>query len=91
MESLRTTLLREIDTFIAGWRSVGQHPGGGAESGCLPGGARLYSESRFGLEAANDAHLVRQLRQGRSIGIDKVDLIRRYMAEYAPPNSERVA
>ena len=39
------------------------------------------SATRFGLEVANDGHLVRKLKAGRDITLSKLDAIRVYIAE----------
>lgn len=42
-------------------------------------------ETRFGAEALNDKHLVRQLRKGRWLRPPTEARVRRYMSTYLPP------
>jgi hypothetical protein len=45
---------------------------------------RALSLSEFGRQAVGDVAFVGRLRSGMSIGIDRVDRVRKFMREYRP-------
>jgi hypothetical protein len=49
------------------------------------------SETAFGKKAAGDGHLVRRLREDRSITLKRIDKAEKFMAEFQPTEASNAA